>query len=130
MAETDDLSDAYRFRTPMLRNIKLSAPYGHNGAYPDLKGIIKHHLNPKKEKGLWNKEIVKLPKIEHLSKNDFIIQEDVREMIRQSSFIDIKPVKLSDAEINDLVLFMDTLTGETTERIGIPKSVPSGLSID
>ena len=26
MAETDDLSDAYRFRTPMLRNIKLSAP--------------------------------------------------------------------------------------------------------
>jgi len=25
---------------------------------------------------------------------------------------------------------MDTLTGETTERIGIPKSVPSGLSID
>jgi len=51
-------------------------------------------------------------------------------MIRQSSFIDIKPVKLSDAEINDLVLFMDTLTGETTERIGIPKSVPSGLSID
>jgi cytochrome c peroxidase len=55
MAETDDLSDAYRFRTPMLRNVKLSAPYGHNGAYPDLKGIIKHHLNPKKEKGLWNK---------------------------------------------------------------------------
>lgn len=130
MAETDDLSDAYRFRTPMLRNIKLSAPYGHNGAYPDIKGIIKHHLNPKKEKGLWNKKIVKLPKIEHLSKNDFIIQEDVREMIRQSSFIDIKPVKLSDAEINNLVLFMDTLTGETTERIGIPESVPSGLSID
>jgi len=25
---------------------------------------------------------------------------------------------------------MDTLTGETIERIGIPKSVPSGLSID
>ena len=51
-------------------------------------------------------------------------------MIRQSSFIDIKPVKLSDVEINNLVLFMDTLTGETTERIGIPESVPSGLSID
>ncbi|MDA9283321.1 methylamine utilization protein MauG, partial [Amylibacter sp.] len=130
MAETDDLLDAYRFRTPMLRNIKLSAPYGHNGAYPDLKGIIRHHLNPLKEKGLWNEDYVKLPRIEHLIKNDFIIQEDVREMLRQSSFIDIEPIKLSDAEINDLVLFMGTLTGDTIERIGIPKSVPSGLSID
>ena len=130
MAETDDLSDAYRFRTPMLRNIKLSAPYGHNGAYPDLKGIIQHHLNPLKEKGLWKQEYVNLPSIQHLNMNDFIIQEDVREMIRQSSFIDIEPIKLSEVEINDLVLFMDTLTGETIERIGIPKSVPSGLSID
>ena len=77
-----------------------------------------------------DREYVKLPKIEHLSKNDFIIQEDVREMIRQSSLLDIEPVKLSDAEINDLVLFMDALTGETIERIGIPESVPSGLSID
>jgi hypothetical protein len=25
---------------------------------------------------------------------------------------------------------MDALTGETIERIGIPESVPSGLSID
>ena len=24
----------------------LTAPYGHNGVYPPLKGIIKHHLNP------------------------------------------------------------------------------------
>ena len=51
-------------------------------------------------------------------------------MIRQSSFIDNKPIKLSDVEINDLVLFMDTLTGELTERICIPKSVLSGPSID
>ena len=40
MGETDDLADAYRFRTPSLRNIALTAPYGHNGAYPDLEGII------------------------------------------------------------------------------------------
>ena len=65
-----------------------------------------------------------------MSNNDFIIQEDVREMLRQSSFIDIKPIKLSDVEINDLVLFVGTLTGDTIERIGIPKSIPSGLSID
>jgi len=81
-------------------------------------------------KGPWKQDYVKLPRIEHLSNNDFIIQEDVREMLGQSSFIDIKPIKLSDVEINDLVLFVGTLTGDTIERIGIPKSIPSGLSID
>ena len=46
MGETDRLEDAYRFRTPSLRNVALTAPYGHNGAFPELEGIIRHHLNP------------------------------------------------------------------------------------
>ncbi|MEM6590193.1 MAG: cytochrome c peroxidase, partial [Pseudomonadota bacterium] len=32
MGESDQLEDAYAFRTPMLRNVALTAPYGHNGA--------------------------------------------------------------------------------------------------
>ena len=47
MGESDRLEDAYRFRTPMLRNIELTAPYGHNGAFATLEGIVRHHLNPK-----------------------------------------------------------------------------------
>ena len=43
MGESDALEDAYRFKTPRLRNIALTAPYGHNGAYPTLEGIIRHH---------------------------------------------------------------------------------------
>ena len=31
MAETDRPEDAYLFRTPMLRNVAPTAPYGHNG---------------------------------------------------------------------------------------------------
>ena len=46
MGETDLLSDAYRFRTPSLRNVALTAPYGHNGAYPSLADIIRHHSDP------------------------------------------------------------------------------------
>ncbi|MEL6206267.1 MAG: cytochrome c peroxidase, partial [Pseudomonadota bacterium] len=46
MAETNRLEDAYRFRTPSLRNVALTAPYGHNGAYPTLEGMIRHHLDP------------------------------------------------------------------------------------
>ena len=46
MGESNRIEDAYRFRTPMLRNIALTAPYGHNGAYPTLEGIVRHHLDP------------------------------------------------------------------------------------
>ena len=38
MGETDNLDDAYRFRTPSLRNVALTAPYGHNGATRRSKG--------------------------------------------------------------------------------------------
>jgi len=34
MGKTNLTEDAYRFRTPSLRNAALTAPYGHNGAYP------------------------------------------------------------------------------------------------
>ncbi|MEL7183215.1 MAG: cytochrome c peroxidase, partial [Pseudomonadota bacterium] len=54
MAETDDLADAYRFRTPSLRNVTLTAPYGHNGAYPTLGGIIRHHADPLAALDAWD----------------------------------------------------------------------------
>ena len=48
MGESDNFEDMYKFKTPSLRNVSLTFPYGHNGAYPTLKGIVKHHLNPYK----------------------------------------------------------------------------------
>ncbi len=36
-AVTQREEDAYRFRTPSLRNVTLTAPYGHNGAYAALE---------------------------------------------------------------------------------------------
>lgn len=39
--------DKYRFRTPSLLNVALTAPYGHTGAYPTLEQIIRHHLDPR-----------------------------------------------------------------------------------
>ena len=43
---TKNESDRYKFRTPSLRNVALTAPYGHCGAYPDLESVIRHHLDP------------------------------------------------------------------------------------
>ncbi len=132
MGESDRLEDAYRFRTPMLRNVALTAPYGHNGAYPTLEGIVRHHLDPLKALDEWERDLAKLPEVPWLQRADFIVQADSREIARQRAKIDIEPVALNDAEVSDLVAFLESLTGETAETrpLGRPKTVPSGLTVD
>ena len=39
-------ADLYAFRTPTLLNVEITGPYGHNGAYTTLEGIVRHHLDP------------------------------------------------------------------------------------
>lgn len=43
---TNRAPDRYHFRTPPLISVRNTAPYGHNGAFRDLKSVIKHHANP------------------------------------------------------------------------------------
>ena len=126
MGESDRLADAYRFRTPMLRNVALTAPYGHNGAYATLEGIIRHHLDPHAARAAWRPEHAKLPDIPWLESIDFVIQQDRREMDRQARRIDIEPLSLTDIELSDLIAFMHALTG-TKSVTAPPFGVPDGF---
>ena len=132
MGESDQLEDAYRFRTPSLRNVELTAPYGHNGAYANLKSIIKHHLNPLEELVSWDHSQVQLASVEWINNMDFQIWHDRIEMDRYRSAIDIESVQLTDEEITNIVAFLKTLTGKNSVkgRLGRPDSVPSGLTVD
>ena len=105
MGESDDIKDAYRFKTPRLRNIALTAPYGHNGAYPTLEGIVRHHLDPTGMRAAWTKDLAALPSVPWLEAIDFVIQSDRLEMARQAEKLDIKPLQLSRDEITDIVAF-------------------------
>ncbi len=125
MGESDRLEDAYRFRTPMLRNVALTAPYGHNGAFPDLESIIRHHLNPAQSFAGWSPDQAKLPDVPWLEKVDFIVWQDTPELARQKARIDITPVSLSEAEIDELVAFLGALTGTSIENP--PFGVPEGF---
>ena len=132
MGESDALQDAYRFRTPSLRNVALTAPYGHNGAYPTLDGMIRHHLQPLEMRAAWARETAALPIVDWLEEIDFVIQSDTREMTRQEAKGDIAPRDLSDTEIAELVAFLNSLTGTTARQrpLGRPETVPSGLPVD
>ncbi len=44
--ETGRLIDRYKFRTPSLLNVSVTAPYGHAGAYDTLEQMVSHYSNP------------------------------------------------------------------------------------
>ena len=132
MGKSDRLEDAYRFRTPMLRNVALTAPYGHNGAYGTLEGIVRHHLNPIAALDSWTVEEAELAKVPWLEAGDLVVQADAREMERQRRAVDIEPAFLVEREVAEIVAFLEALTGETAETrpLGRPETVPSGLTVD
>lgn len=43
MNVTGDPADRYRFRTSPLRNVELTAPYGHDGAFVALRDFVAHY---------------------------------------------------------------------------------------
>ena len=132
MSETDLLEDAYRFRTPSLRNVALTRPYGHNGAYTTLEGMVRHHLDPLGSLETWNPGQLVLADDPGFAATDFNIWQDSREMARLRSRVDIEPVDLSDPEVADLVAFLHALTDPNARkgRLGSPATVPSGLPVD
>ncbi len=132
MGETDRLEDAYRFRTPSLRNVALTAPYGHNGAYATLEAMIRHHVDPAAARAAYRPEDAGLPDVPWLSKVDFAIQSDSLEMARLARSTSIPSFTLSDQDIRDLEAFLNALTGASADArpLGRPTSVPSGLPVD
>lgn len=132
MGETDLLEDAYRFRTPSLRNVAHTGPWGHNGSYNSLEAIVRHHLDPITALDTWDRNQVVLPASQRFAATDFAIWEDSREMARLRAAIDIEPVALTDKEIKQLVSFLQSLSDETAlaGRLGKPKRVPSGLPVE
>ncbi|NQY59230.1 cytochrome-c peroxidase [Cognatishimia sp.] len=132
MGESDSLADAYRFRTPMLRNVALTGPYGHNGAYPTLDAMVRHHMNPEKGRATWQPSDLVLPDVPWFRAADFMIQNDRFEMARQAGVLDIALKQVSEDDIDALVAFLGALTGEkaAAQASVVPETVPSGLPVD
>ena len=130
--ETDRLADSYRFRTPSLRNVAATGPYGHNGAYKTLEGIVQHHLTPRKSFENYDKTQLVMVSDDYLTKTDFLINQDQREMARMRQYLDIDSPSLNLSEVADIIAFMQSLTDQASlyGRFGGPSEVPSGIPVD
>ena len=130
--ETDRIEDAYKFRTPSLRNVAATAPYGHTGAFATLEAMIRHHTDPVASNIAWRRDQAQLADHDTLAKVDFLIMTDVRDREALLKASELSPFKLSEAEISDLIAFLESLTDEASVagRLGRPDRVPSGLAVD
>lgn len=130
MRVTGKTSDEYAFRTPSLRNVAITGPYGHDGAYATLRGFIKAHIGPKSAIDSYDKEQSGL--IEFADAIDWVVLDDPAEAaLISNAATDYSPV-VSVSEIELLVSFLSALSENDASkgRLGVPDTVPSGLPID
>jgi cytochrome c peroxidase len=132
LGESDELQDAYHFRTPTLRNVAQSAPYGHNGVYATLEDMIRQHSVPIAMFEAFNAQEVALPPAPWLDATDFVIWQDSIEISRQKRAIAPVSPQLTQTQSAEIIAFLHALTDPSVvfPPFNIPETVPSGLSID
>lgn len=129
--ESDLAEDAYKFRTPSLRNVTETGPYGHNGAYQSLADIVLHHADPKTSFQRYDISKANLPQAPHL-KPDELLKYDKQEVQRMFSTVTNRQVFVNEKTLPDLLAFLSALTDveSLAGRLGVPDSVPSNLPVD
>jgi len=129
---TGNIQDRYKFRTPSLRNVALTAPYSHNGAFSTLESMIKHHLDPETSLKKYTFTQLIIPSLPEQDAKDLDKQRLLDSIPKLLENNDLKTVDLTDSQVDDLVAFMHSLTDSSKGlgKLGIPKSVPSGLAVE
>jgi cytochrome c peroxidase len=126
--ETGNDCDRYAFRTPPLRNVALSGPWMHDGAFTTLDATVRHHLNP--QASLMNYDANQLAELMADTCQD---QPEALAAIMKwyTNKNASEGVQLSDEEIDFLIAFLDSLTSPNALDLSntIPTSVPSGLPV-
>ncbi|MBC8212685.1 MAG: cytochrome-c peroxidase [Gammaproteobacteria bacterium] len=109
--ETADLADKYRFRTPTLLNVEVTGPWGHAGGYTTLEAVVRHMLNP--ATALANYDFSQLnPSIQasHMQINTQFALAQLQTN-RSNNVVGVhRDVSFSEADVEDLVSFLKTLT--------------------
>lgn len=97
--------DVGKFRTPTLRNVDRTAPYMHNGVFPNLEGVLR----------LYNAGMARpKPKGDQASDPLFPKTSDL-----------LKPLKMSAQDLADVRAFLTTLN-EPAIRVIFPPVPPLG----
>ena len=115
LTQPDTGGGRFRFRTPSLRNVALTAPYMHNGTLATLQDVLRFYDNGRSEN----------PNVS----NDTARRER-RDADRRTPRLDRdfrRVDDMSENEMKDIIAFLESLTDSNFDKM-IPLRVPSGLS--
>lgn len=124
-------ADRYRFRTPTLRNVAITGPWGHDGAYNTLEGVLRHHMNGINSLNTYDTEQAVLPSRTDLDATDFSVHNDAQSRADLANSIELNSIDLSNDELNHLIEFLHALTDPASLdlRSTVPTRLPSGLPL-
>ena len=128
---TLDPADRFKFRVPTLRNVELTAPYGHAGAFNALEGMVRHHLDSVGSLHSYETGQAQLVPRPDLDALDFEVMQDIQLRSDIGAASELAPRHLSENDILDLMEFLRALTDRASIdlRSDVPASVPSGIPV-
>lgn len=126
--ETGNDCDRYAFRTPPLRNVAITGPWMHNGAFTTLEETVRHHLDPAASLQAYDPSQLSELLADTCQDQPETIAAILKWYTPNNSS---EGVNLTDAEIRALLTFLNSLTSPSALDLShtIPASVPSGLPV-
>jgi len=117
----------FAFRATPLRNVELTAPYMHDGAFATLEAVL-HHYNDV-PRALREYDVSQLPPaLQQMYHGD---DATISAVLTKLDGRLATPLGLTDGEIAELVAFLKSLTDPAARDLSalIPARVPSGLPV-
>ena len=111
LSEPDAGTRRYRFRTPSLRNVALTAPYMHNGMLATLEDVLRFY-----DRGQSENPAVRADR--GRTRSDDGVARLAGQFVRVND--------MTDGEMRDIVAFLESLTDTNFDKT-VPAQVPSGL---
>jgi len=125
--------DRYAFRTPNLLNITETGPYGHTGAYKNLRAMVVHHLNPARAIDNYDFSLAELdPGIQNTNAaaNTQLALEQLQSL-RASGESLLVDAELTEIQIDQLVAFLGALTDRCVQdETCLARWIPAGVDPD
>jgi len=124
MRVTGDPADRYRFRTTPLRNVELTGPYGHDGAFTDLRAFVDHYSESDLKLRSFDPNQLE-PALRGTVLGNLEAVLATRDTLLQG-------VVFPATTIDEVTEFLRALTDPTARDLSavVPSRVPSGLPVD
>ena len=124
MRVTGLAADRYAFRTPPLRNVALTGPWGHDGAFTDLRAFVDHYSESDLKLRAFTTS-----HLEPLLQNTLL---PTAEQILATRDPLLQGVVFPAEVVDEVTAFMGALTDPAALTLSdaVPATVPSGLPVD